>query len=1845
MKGVSDMKKIIISLVFSVLMTVAGFAQGGTGKFITAFSIDGHSKYHSSSNICFVRDGMDDRFEWRPYGIQDGDSIPNGVFMDIKDVKSIFRHVESDNQLIVNLPEGAPIAKEDISVIAYGKEIKPSRDNHYVTGANTVSVLDKNGRIIYECYISLDTLNAQRSINVDAMEMAYCLLIPLFPFALDPASDEILSTLKSLLAELSETHMLASAIDNSIVKNGYFEIEDVNAELEAAIERIIVKLGLRDNYLKQSSKSIKPKMANGSTEWGNNLPKLQDGESIYGLKLILDNSEWHAVGDKKWWQCFFTAYNSNRFAYTGWTKGYKDSEGYAHLYDIDYNLLKNRILKPQRVSTFMKTLTTWEGIKNYVSDTYDLFFTEGFGFDDMTWDYTKKSFDMNFNYTNEIVVVLGPADDDTMLLYNLIRTFLDPLLKMVGKEITKDDDYLMSFIVDLITDTNYMYEFHEIMKKNDSFGVNAREFVKLTWPKAKKHLGDYFGDYFKDELETKQLQYVWDKYGFMAAGDLQKTFKVIDENFNIWLKKVEFWGDMFLGNIGLFEGNHYYNLDLNFNYEQANVSKESFTVNGVKFDMVRVPGGSYQMGATGNDKDASSNEKPRHEVSVNNFYIGETEVTQGLWKAVMGSNPSHFNGTELPVENVSWLDCKDFVSRLNELTGKNFRLPTEAEWEYAARGGQNSLGYKYAGSHDINTVGWYKGNSENGTHPVRWKQANELGLYDMSGNVFEWCQDFYDATYYDNSPINDPCNDNVAALYTHVLRGGCWHWDEKYCRVSSRSSNGQNVKSEIFGLRLALSDYSELIVLALSTDKVEVETGKSATVEITSGSGSYEIFSNSAPNVADATLSGNTITITAKTAGTTTITIKDKGTGQTADISVTVTQKESTSLTLSTYSVELNTGNSTTVQITSGNGGYTVSVDKPSIATATISGTKITITGVAAGTAKVTVKDNSGQIAYINVTVSSSTGDCPVAEVIDLGLPSGTLWASWNVGASRPEEYGNYYAWGETEEKSIYTPVTYQYATGEDNDGDGYYDDWQGSSYGEWQNLGDDIAGTDYDIAHVKWGGNWNMPSSKQIQELIDNTISEWTQVNGVYGRRFTSIVPGNSNSIFLPASGYRINGEIRDTGNSGRYWSSKDYRSFPREAYDLFFSTNNVYKDNHYRCNGMSVRPVISPEVSLEAIDLGLPSGTKWANMNVGADKPEEIGNIYAWGETESKDNFSWSNYSLCDGSEESCYNIGEDISLTKYDVAHLILKDNWGMPSKEEIQELVDYCDKELTVENGVHGWRFYNKHNDENSIFIPFIDYVEDRGFDAMGRLWTSTIDSLDNSKAYALNLDYWEWDVGPFILSPSEYIYVYSEKRDSGMCVRPVYSLYRITPTTIDFGTVPIDSIKEQKIFIKNTSDDIQTFQIKFNQLNSYNTDNINYFKLNDDSLFSLMPGEEKSLSILCYGLPYKKSRSCEITIKTNSQMSTVRLQGYGGDKWYGTNAYTVLDETNNCLTFYYDDNRDYWDGLGMRTFDLIIDASKKEFIDRGDVNYAYYADSEKIKFDSSFANANPTTTYEWFYRLPIKEIEGLQYLNTSNVTDMSRMFAESSITTIDLKGLVTSNVTDMSEMFSECKSLTNLDLSGFNTSNVTDMNNMFYECYSLTSLDLSNFNTSNVTNMHSMFYLNPYANRTSPLVRLDLSNFNTSNVTDMGEMFRGASSLVYLDLSSFNTSNVTDMNNMFEDCSSLTNLDLSHFNTSNVTKMQRMFSGCSSLTSLDLSRFSTSNVTDMRRMLRNCSLLKTVYVGNGWTTDKVETSVDMFIDCFHIKGGNGTEYDSNHIDKEYARIDERPNRPGYFSAGH
>ena len=212
-------------------------------------------------------------------------------------------------------------------------------------------------------------------------------------------------------------------------------------------------------------------------------------------------------------------------------------------------------------------------------------------------------------------------------------------------------------------------------------------------------------------------------------------------------------------------------------------------------NMVYVSGGTFIMGG-----DESSDQTPTHSVTLSSYYICKYEVTQALWRAVMGSNPSKFKGDNLPVEQVSWNDCQTFINRLNNYTGRNFRLPTEAEWEFAARGGNYSRRYKYSGSNYIGDVAWYCDNSDR-THPVGTKQANELGLYDMSGNVWEWCSDWYGS--YSSYSQSNPTG--ATSGYGRVERGGSWCGLARYCCSSHRSYYAPGNSFDDLGLRLVLS--------------------------------------------------------------------------------------------------------------------------------------------------------------------------------------------------------------------------------------------------------------------------------------------------------------------------------------------------------------------------------------------------------------------------------------------------------------------------------------------------------------------------------------------------------------------------------------------------------------------------------------------------------------------------------------------------------------------------------------------------------------------------------------------------------------------------------------------------------------------------------------------------------------------------------------------------------------------------------------------------------------------------------------------------------------------------------
>lgn len=232
------------------------------------------------------------------------------------------------------------------------------------------------------------------------------------------------------------------------------------------------------------------------------------------------------------------------------------------------------------------------------------------------------------------------------------------------------------------------------------------------------------------------------------------------------------------------------------------------TVGNVSFKMIWVEGGCFDMGSPAGV--GYNDERPQHKVTLDGYWIAETEVTQGLWRAVMNGKDEGWTtecgkGSDYPAYCVSYTEAIDFCNKLNELTDNKygFRLPTEAEWEYAARGGNKSNGYTYSGSNTLDNVAWYSGNSNSKTHVVKTKAANELGIYDMSGNVWEWCSDYSSRYYSESGNLQNPKGPSTGV--GRVLRGGSWYDYAEYCRVANRFNYFPDDSNDYFGFRLAAS--------------------------------------------------------------------------------------------------------------------------------------------------------------------------------------------------------------------------------------------------------------------------------------------------------------------------------------------------------------------------------------------------------------------------------------------------------------------------------------------------------------------------------------------------------------------------------------------------------------------------------------------------------------------------------------------------------------------------------------------------------------------------------------------------------------------------------------------------------------------------------------------------------------------------------------------------------------------------------------------------------------------------------------------------------------------------------
>ena len=402
-----------------------------------------------------------------------------------------------------------------------------------------------------------------------------------------------------------------------------------------------------------------------------------------------------------------------------------------------------------------------------------------------------------------------------------------------------------------------------------------------------------------------------------------------------------------------------------------------------------------------------------------------------------------------------------------------------------------------------------------------------------------------------------------------------------------------------------------------------------------------------------------------------------------------------------------------------------------------------------------------GVLEVESVTFSDNGGAIAGREYVDLGLPSGTLWATCNVGANSPEEYGDYFAWGETEPKEVYDINTYKWGTGAI-----LTRYCTKSSYGNMVDWLVTLIPED-DAATAGWGMNWQMPTEEQFIELAntDYTVIETTTLGDVAGSLITSKV--NGNSIFLPAGG-RINGiHSTNVGRQGFYWSSSLYENQCDVAWCARVS-GSIGRTESARNWGLSVRPVcakIKTEVK-ESVDLGLPSGTLWATCNIGAKSPEERGTYFAWGETEPKPIYDWNHYKYYNYITEQMtkYNmVGGVVGLEPEDDAATV---NWGeewkMPDQMQMAELIDNTTQTWQKLDGVYGYLFTSKVN-ENSIFMPLTGVRWDDNLDgfAQGYYWSNTLTPSNPKLSYYMLLQ-------PSNTKPTTN----ALERYLGACVRPV-----------------------------------------------------------------------------------------------------------------------------------------------------------------------------------------------------------------------------------------------------------------------------------------------------------------------------------------------------------------------------------------------------------------------------------------------------------------------------------------
>ena len=881
-------------------------------------------------------------------------------------------------------------------------------------------------------------------------------------------------------------------------------------------------------------------------------------------------------------------------------------------------------------------------------------------------------------------------------------------------------------------------------------------------------------------------------------------------------------------------------------------------------------------------------------------------------------------------------------------------------------------------------------------------------------------------------------------------------------------------------------------------------------------------------------------------------------------------------------------------------------------------------------------------------------------EYVDLGLPSGTLWATTNIGAEDMSELGDYFAWGETSPKSDYSWETYKYCKGSYTTLTKYCND---SSFG-YNGFKDKLTELlpEDDAATVNWGKEWQTPSAKQWRELFNEEYTTCVRINEtvgfvhVNGYKITS--KQNGKYIFLPFGGYYDGNDLLNS-HYGWYWSNSLTYSNPSSAQQVQSqSVDKVVSNSRYI--GLNIRPVRNlKEVYTEFV---ASTGTLTYYYDDKRASRSGITELYAPDTPSDPDAVRFQNY------HDKVLKAVIDPSM-KYAPLTLMRVMFCGRYGNS-----TDYCLSSMTSIEGLENLNTANVTN--MSLMFDGCSSLTTLDLSSWNTQNVKDMYSMFNDCSSLTSIDLSSWDT--------------QNVKDMRYMFQRCSSL-----TTLDLSSFKTDNVSDMQSMFSYCSK-LQTIDISSFDLSNV-TDARGLFlgcrelkTIYCDNDWSDTPAMSGGMFSICLSLVGGQGTKYNSSFE---DATYARPDGGSSAPGYFTEkgeVYTEFVESTGTLTYYYDRKRESRTGITeLYNPDYSYPVRFKGYNDK----------VRKAVIDPTMIKAPLTSMSRMFFGgvdehnksydlSAMTSINGLENLNTADVTDMQYMFLNcSSLLMLDLSTFNTQNVTNMYFMFGGCSSLTSIDLRSFNTENVTNMCSMFYDCSSVQILITRSFNTQNVTNMATMFAgcssllsvdlgsfntenvtdMNHMFDQCSSLPSINLSSFNTENVTNMGAMFAGCSSLKSFDLSSFNTSKVLHMYSMFSGCTSLTTLDLSSFNTRNVVNMAWMFKECTSLTSLDLSMFNTnslkntgsmfmdcsqlqtidvssfdlSNATDITSMFSRCSELTTIYCSNDWSKTSARSDL-MFNNCTSLVGGQGTTFALRATDATYARPDGGTSAPGYFT---